>query len=436
MQTDRIIIPYKPRPYQARLHAELERNRFCVIVMHRRAGKTVMVLNHMLKKALCSKRPLSLFGYIAPFRNQAKSIAWNLLKRFCGVVPGIIINEGELSVTFPNSSSIRIFGADNPDALRGLRFDGAVLDEVADMRPSVWQEVVRPALSDRQGWAVFIGTPRGLNLFKDLYDAAAKGAEGWFAARLRVDETKALPTEEVEALKAEMSDAAYRQEYLCDFSAASDDVLIPIDLAVEAAERLVRPADVKGMPLVFGVDVARYGGDRSCICIRRGLLLRPPLIFKGIDNMGLAERVVDLCSKEHPDAVFIDAGQGSGVIDRTRQLGVDCVEVPFGGKARDGRYVNRRTEMWFSIRDWLKNGGALPPDSTGLQAELSTVTYGFTPAGKVALEPKEALKERLGRSPDIADALALTFAAPVVSARDAAEEERSARPYDPLAWGK
>jgi len=436
MQTGTVVIPYRPRPYQAALHRELEAHRFGVVVMHRRAGKTVMVLNHMLKAALTCKKPLSLFAYIAPFRNQAKSIAWGMLKRFCGVVPGIAVNEGELSIQFPNSATIRIFGADNPDALRGLRFDGVVLDEVADMRPAVWQEVVRPALSDRQGWACFIGTPKGLNLFKDLFDAASAGADGWFAARLRVDETGALPPDEVARLRAEMSDAAFRQEYLCDFSAASDDVLIPIDLVVEAAERRVAPSDVQGMPLIMGVDVARFGGDRSCICLRRGLLLRPPMSFRKLDNMTLAERVVDICAKERPDAVFIDAGQGSGVIDRVRQLGVECIEVPFGGRPRDGRYANRRAEMWFGIRDWLKNGGALPPGSGDLQGELSVPTYGFNASGKLVLEPKEDIKERLGRSPDIADALALTFAAPVVSARDAAEEARRARPYDPLAWGE
>lgn len=428
-----VIIPYHPRDYQARLHRELEAHRFSVIVMHRRAGKTVLTLNHLLKAALNAKKPLSMYGYIAPYRNQAKSIAWNLLKHFACVIPGILVNEGELSIQFPNTAVIRIFGADNPDALRGLRFDGVVLDEVADMRPAVWEEVVRPALSDRQGWAVFIGTPRGPNLFQDLYRRGQKCEPGWFGAMLRVDETNALPAAEVESLRREMSEAAFAQEYLCDFAASSDDVLIPVALVAEAVARRVKPSEVQGMPLIFGVDVARFGGDRSCVCIRRGLLLEPPIIYGSLDNMALADRIAALVSERKPDAVFVDAGQGAGVIDRLRQLGVDVVEVPFGASPLDPRFLNRRAEMWFSIRDWLRAGGALPPDCSALERELSSPTYGFNAAGRTLLEPKEKLKERLGSSPDIADALALTFAAPVFRADDA--PTRPARAYSPTAWG-
>ena len=428
-----VIIPYKPRDYQARLHKELETHRFCVIVMHRRAGKTVLTLNHLLKAALNAAKPLSMYGYIAPYRNQAKSIAWNLLKHFACVIPGIAVNEGELSITLPNSAVIRIFGADNPDALRGLRFDGCVLDEVADMRPQVWEEVVRPALSDRQGWAVFIGTPRGPNLFQDLYRRGQAGEPGWYAAMLRVDETGALPAGEVESLRREMSEAAFSQEYLCDFSASSDDVLIPVALVSEAAARRVLPSEVSGMPLVFGVDVARFGGDRSCVCVRRGLLLEPPTIYNGLDNMQLADRIAALASERRPDAIFCDAGQGAGVIDRLRQLGVMVTEVPFGAAPLNSRFLNRRAEMWFAIRDWLKAGGAIPPGCSALERELSSPTYGFNAAGKVLLEPKEKIKERLGSSPDIADALALTFAAPVIRQEDM--PARPARQYDPLGWG-
>jgi len=432
-----VTIPYKPRWYQAKLAKELRSHRFCAVVMHRRAGKTVLVITHMLLTALATKRPNAMYGYVAPFRNQAKAIAWGLLKHFSAPLPGLSVNESELSITLHNGAVLRVFGADNADALRGLRFDGVVMDEVADMKPEVWQEVVRPALSDRRGWAVFIGTPKGINLFSQLYEQGQREASpgGWFSAMLRVDETGALPPEEIEALKREMSDKSYRQEYLCDFTASSDDVLITIDLVSEACARTISPAEVEGMPLIMGVDVARFGADSSVVCLRRGLICEPPHVFRNLDNMDLADAVASLVHQRQPDAVFVDAGQGQGVIDRLRHIGIDCMEVPFGGKSMKPTFNNRRSEMWYGIREWLQAGGFLP-DVPQLKTELTTPTYAFDPAGRICLERKEDIKERLGASPDIADALALTFAAPVASARDAmmAARRQQAQHYDPLAW--
>lgn len=420
MSEDGVVsIPYCPRPYQAEIHEQLEKHRFAVIVMHRRAGKTVMVLNHMLRCALQSRRLSSLFAYIAPFRDQAKAIAWRYLQHFSAPVPGRKFNQTELSVAFPNGSAIRLFGADNADALRGLRFDGVVMDEVADMKPSVWMEVVRPALSDRNGWGIFIGTPRGQNLFFEMFQEAsaveAKGGQ-WCAIMRRVDETGALPAEEIASLQAEMSANAFRQEYLCDFSASADDVLIPIDLVTAAAARVYKPADVRGIPVVMGVDVARTGADATVFCFRQGLNCEPVEVFHGLDNMAVADRVAARL-RDRPEVVHccIDVGMGAGVIDRLRAMGFGrrVMEVPFGSAALDdNRYLNRRAEMWMAIRTWLEDGGALPNDPA-LKTDLAMPRYSFNTAGKVQLEKKEDIRKRLGRSPDRADALALTFAVPV-----------------------
>ena len=154
-----IVIPYCPRPEQEEIHAALDAHRFAVLVAHRRMGKTVCVINHLIKRALCCPRRDGQYAYVAPLRNQAKDIAWAYLKRFTGPLPGRAVNETDLAVTLPNGARIRIYGADNPDRLRGIYLDGAVLDEFGDMDPTVWSQVIRPALSDRKGWAVFIGTP-------------------------------------------------------------------------------------------------------------------------------------------------------------------------------------------------------------------------------------------------------------------------------------
>lgn len=414
MTAQTIVIPYKPRPYQAQVHVVLDATRFSVIVMHRRAGKTVMVLNQMIKRALLSTKPSALFAYIAPFREQAKSIAWRYLQHFSMPIPGRKVNQADLSITLTNGAVMRLFGADNPDALRGLRFDGVVLDEVADMKPFVWEEVVRPALSDRRGWAIFIGTPKGQNLFFELFQKASHEQKEWAAVRMRVDETGAISEEELAALKEELSENVFRQEYLCDFSASRDDVLIPIDLVTQAAARVYKPADVYGIPVVLGVDVARSGADSTVFCYRQGLVCEPLEVFSGLDTMAVADRLAARLSKrDEIKHCCIDVGMGAGVIDRLKAMGFHHVlEVPFAGAANDNRFLNRRAEMWWSVRDWLKAGGALPNDPD-LKNELAAPLFSFNTNGKVQLEKKDQIKKRLGKSPDRADALALTFAVPV-----------------------
>jgi hypothetical protein len=157
--------------------------------------------------------------------------------------------------------------------------------------------------------------------------------------------------------------------------------------------------------------------------------------------MELAARVAFMIQDWKPDGVFIDSGAGAGVIDRLRQLQYDVIEVPFGGKAVQANlYVNRRAEMWFEMRDWIVNGGKIPNDST-LKQELATPMYWYDAAGRRVLEPKDEIKKRLqgGGSPDMADALALTFAYPVAKRPEVdiiAEEygikrNKSGPDYDP-----
>lgn len=116
-----IEIPYCPRFPQTVIHQELEAHRFCVLVAHRRMGKTVLAVNHLIKRAITDRKRRGMYAYIAPFRNQAKDIAWDYLKHYTAPIPELKINEQELSVLLPNNATIRIYGADNPNALRGKR---------------------------------------------------------------------------------------------------------------------------------------------------------------------------------------------------------------------------------------------------------------------------------------------------------------------------
>lgn len=411
---NKILIPYTPRPiWKEEIHKALETHRFSVLVAHRRFGKTVGVINHILKNAVLTKKPNARYGYIAPYRNQAKSIAWDYLKHYSAVIPGVKFNEGELSVDLPNGSRIRLFGADNAEALRGLYFDGIVLDEVADMKPEVWGEIIRPALSDRKGWAVFIGTPKGQNLFFDLYNQAMSNDE-WFAGMYRADQTNVLDEKELNSLRSETSENQFRQEFLCDFTASVDDTLISLDDALAAQSRDYKPPEYDFSPLIFGVDIARFGSDSCCITQRQGLKVLSIKTYKNIDNMRFAGILAGLINELDPQSVFIDAGRGEGVIDRLRQLGYsNVVEVGFGITPINPKYTNKRAEMWGLMADWLKRG-QIPKDNK-LISDLTAPRYYYDAANRIALEKKEHIKQRIGCSPDMGDSLALTFAFPVRS---------------------
>ena len=186
VERQRIEIPYWPRPQFQPYHDRKER--FACLVAHRRAGKTVACINDLIKSAVTCTLPDPRFGYLAPYHAQAKDIVWTYLERYTAPIPGIETNISELRVDFPNGARIRLYGAENAARMRGLYFDGIVLDEPADMDPRVWPEIIRPALSDRKGWATFIGTPKGKNAFYDTYDAAKRSPE-WFSLMLKASET-------------------------------------------------------------------------------------------------------------------------------------------------------------------------------------------------------------------------------------------------------
>jgi len=413
-----IMLDYKPRPWQQQCH--LARKRFSVLALHRRAGKTELAIMELLDCALRHSGNLGFFVYIAPFLKQGKQIAWARLKQKLNPLrgtPAAEINESELTVTFlHNGATIRIFGGDNPDALRGVGLDGCVLDEVAQIKPEVWTDIVQPALSDRKGWAMFIGTPAGINLFSELFYKATSGDRPeWWGARYTVYDTDSLDHAEVQRLKADMPEPAFAREYLCDFSAAGDDQLIGLTDVQLSASRVYTAKDTLDMPKVLGVDPARFGDDRSVIIRRQGVQAFDPYVFRGLDNMELAARIAKVIDDWDPDAVFVDSGAGAGVIDRLRQLGYDILEVAFGGKpANPNLFINKRTEMWWLMREWVQQGGAIPNDQA-LKLELSTPIYWYDSNGRRVLESKDEIKKRLqgGASPDIADALALTFAMPI-----------------------
>ena len=420
-----IVIPYTPRSFWGPvIHPALDHVRFATLVCHRRFGKTVGTLNQMIKMALKCDLPAPQYAYIAPYRTQAKLIAWEYIKHYTGVIPGIKVREVDLSVELPTihpgraGAKIMVIGADHPDALRGGYLDGTALDEFGQMRKQFWGEVVRPMLADRKGWAWRLGTPRGKDQLYERY-MLDKADQTRFTCLYTVDDTGVIPSDELDEMKKDMTPMEIRQELYCDFTASALDILIPIDLVSRSLQKRYAEGDIRGAPRVMGIDVARYGDDRTVIQKRQGLVAFKPKVFSGLDNMQVADVAASEIASFKPHTVFIDAGRGEGVIDRLRQMGFNVVEANFGARAMNAdRYINRRGEMWENMKKWLESGGSISGDEPELAEELSIPTYSFDASNRMALEKKEKIKERIGKSPDLADALALTFFAPVYGDAD------------------
>jgi len=410
--------------------------RFVVLALHRRAGKTELALKRLLTAAMLNTKELPVFLYVAPFQKQARQIAWTRLKVMAApfiAIGEMIVNETEGSITCQsNGAVIRVGGGDLPHALRGLRTDGIVIDETAQIKPEVWEEVLLPTTSDRKAWVWFLGTPHGINLFSQLF-YSAEHKDDWVRARYSVYDTDAIDADEVERLKGAMNENTFAREYLCDFAASADDQLMSLSDVEAAASRSYKPKSMNYAPRIMGVDPARFGDDRSVIVKRQGLQMFDPIVARGLDNMALAELVAEHIDQWQPEGVFIDAGGGAGVIDRLRQLNFSVIEVNFGGRAMNARYVNKRTEMWWDMGEAIKANLAIP-NIQDLKVELATPTYKFDAANRVKLESKDEIRKRLpdSGSPDIADALALTYAMPVKSRGDV-KMLRADHDYDPYA---
>jgi len=217
-----VKIPYKPRDLQAEMHNKLKR--WNVLVMHRRFGKTVFAVNHMIKHVLTCPLPRPRVALVAPTFTQAKRISWDYVKYYAGVIPGVTFNETELRADFPNNGRIMLLSGENPDALRGIYLDLCVFDEYGMQNPRVWGEVVRPALSDREGSAIFLGTPAGHNHFFDILQQAKEqdeeGSDQWYWKIAKASETKLVKDTELEAAQVQMTPEQYEQEYECSFTAA------------------------------------------------------------------------------------------------------------------------------------------------------------------------------------------------------------------------
>jgi len=212
-----VIIPYKPRKAQAYIHENLDKFRYSLLCCHRRFGKTVLCINHLIKAAMTCKDHQPRFAYIAPTYSQAKKIAFDYLVHFTKNIPGMKYNQTELRADFINGARITLLSSENPDSIRGIYLNGVIIDETAQINSELLSEVITPALSDRKGFMILVGTPKGMaNLFYDYY-TKAQGDPNWFLYVAKASETKIVDDDELGAALAVMGAQKYAQEFECSF---------------------------------------------------------------------------------------------------------------------------------------------------------------------------------------------------------------------------
>ena len=262
-----VELDYKPREVFLEFHERTER--WAVIVAHRRCGKTVACINELIYRALTENKENGRYFYLAPYLSQSKSIAWDYLVRYAQPVL-VKANQSELWVELINGSRIRLFGADNENTLRGNYCDGIILDEYADIRPSVWGQIIRPLLADRNGmgghktWAVFIGTPKGHNAFYDVYHNATKDSD-WYVKVLRASQTELIPNSELEDAAKSMTQDQYLQEFECDFESAIVGAYYGKEMRQLTDQNRITRVDIDPMFSLFSAWDLGYSDDTSII---------------------------------------------------------------------------------------------------------------------------------------------------------------------------
>lgn len=290
---------------------------------HRGAGKTAWAIADLIHEAL-SMAPTPAdprrFAYIAPLRVQAQDVVWDRLLATVAPLPGVQIHKAELRVTLPNGAIVQLYGADNPDRMRGITLDGVVLDEVAQMPPKLFTEVLLPALSraGRAGWCVWIGTPKGRNAFWQVYDETSRdmlaGSPEHFADMQRASDTGGLDKAMLDQARSMMQPEEYEQEFECSFQAAIVGAYYGREIAAAEAEgRICRVPYDPSLPTTTAWDLGY--GDSTVIWVAQRHRLETRVIdcIQG-NGVGLDWYAAELAKRPYKLTETIlphDAGSGT-----------------------------------------------------------------------------------------------------------------------------
>ena len=388
----------------------------------RRNGKDLIDLNITVAKSM---QRVGLHLYVAPFYAQIRNIIWEGAddsgRRFLDYIPKELIKkkyESRMALEMVNGSILRFGGADNPDSLVGGNPIGINFTEYSLHKSDAWH-YLRPILTNNGGWAKFNGTPRGLNHMFTMAEMARENPD-WFFQHLTCLDTGYPTLEMIDAeRKAGMPESLIQQEYYCSFMASAESVLIPLDIIQPCLDTQLTAEDYQFEPRLVGVDPAYSAkGDQAVIAKRQGRLLHPLQKFRGVDNMKLADHIVQIIKEWSPHGVLIDSGRGEGVISRLERLGYGDLVIPvvFNSTPYNPQlYANKRVEIYCKMRDWFLKGvqnGAPPsiPRDQNLITGLSTPMMDLNDKGLITLESKKQIRSRGAYVMDEPDAVAVTFA--------------------------
>jgi hypothetical protein len=398
-------------------HPDVPRQRG-IIVWPRRNGKDLVSIDILASKAVQRR---GLYLYTAPFGTQLRSIVWegqtNDGKRFIDYIPSELVKrklDQSMKVFLINGSIIHLIGGDDPDSKVGPNPVGVVFSEMSLQKPALYN-LIRPILTANGGWALFNGTPRGMNHFFAL-TRMAKASPDWFYERLTAENTGYPSKEDIERDRQDgMPESLIQQEYYTSWTSSSENTLIPLDFVRIAMDTWLWPEDYNHAPRIIGVDPAYSAkGDRAVVIKRQGRKVFQPEIFRGIDPMELAGHVSREINRWHADYVTVDAGRGEAVWSRLRQLGHarKIVIVNFGGAISDPLYHRKRDQIWGRAKDYICDENHPPdlPANEELARELSSPTFALNDRNQVQVESAVSLKARGLPSLDIASALITTFA--------------------------
>lgn len=419
-------------PDQKKLLEAVAENRQTACKSGQKTGKTTGLGILAIWWALTRYRAYSLLT--APTFPQVKDPLWKEVWRIAteakqnGVnLGGHLLADPGAGWTWPGDRKIFCRTTDRPERMQGISSPNllVIIDEASGYDPVIWE----PLIGNLAGGGKLVATSNPTEPSGPFFDAFTTKAEFYKRLTFRSDETPnaktgrriipGLATKEwCEERKAEwgVTSAAYQVRVLGEFPTQGDNAVVAIAL-VNAAQKRYHETTPSGR-LHFGVDVARFGDDETVIRPRRGLKALPPKILQGYDNVDVAGEVLKLArelrngTSEKPLVKIDEIGNGSGVVDvlsRSEELEVRGVNVAENATAEG--FHRMRDQLWFAIAAWLREGGAVEDDPR-LLSELVAPTYGFDAQGRAQVESKDEIKQRLGRSPDRADALALSIFEP------------------------
>lgn len=385
-------------------------------------------------------------GTTAPTEHQLRDILWTEVRKWLARAPESFQQQWQLTdlrmelkaAPAESFAAGKVAAPQKPEAFAGYHSENMLL--IADEASGVSDEnfeVGLGAMSTPNARMVLAGNPTRPNGF--FHTTHTKLRARWW--------TQVVNSEDVPRARGHIDDIiatygrdsnAYRIRVLGEFPTTADEQVIPLDLVEAAVKRTIEPSE--SFRVVWGVDVARFGDDRSALAKRRGnVMLAPVQTWRGLDTMQLAGRInadyADTWADERPSEILVDViGIGAGVVDRLGELGLPVRGVNVGeAAAANDRYMRLRDELWFKGREWFAKRDCGLADDQALIAELTAPVYGFSSSGKIIVEPKDETKKRLGHSPDLADAFLLTLAGGLDRVRERTDGY-SARPMRRGSW--